>query len=94
LATAMGCSAHPSRLDHALLADLHADGAPGGVLHLRLDRDQVGELLGSYPAAGLPGDSARARRSQDGLGLQGGEIPLRLTGEVQCVIPGVRGDQA
>ena len=43
----------------------------GERLDLLLDHDQVGELFGGEPAAGLPRDVAWPHRRQDGLGLAG-----------------------
>jgi len=51
----------------------------GGLLHLCLDRDQFGELLGGDPSSCLPGDVARAHRSEHSLGLTGGDVLLRLS---------------
>jgi len=40
--------------------------------------DQLGQLLGSDPAAGLAGDVAGAHRGQHPLGLAGADVLLRL----------------
>jgi hypothetical protein len=53
----------------------------GGLLHLRLNRGQVGELLGGDPASGLARDVARADGREDRLGLQGSQVLLGLTGD-------------
>jgi hypothetical protein len=51
------------------------------LLQLRVNRDQVRELLGSHPAAGLPGDVAGPHGGQNRLGLQGGQVWLALPGD-------------
>ena len=43
------------------------------------DRYELGELLGGEPAAGLPGDVARADGGENCLGLQGSKVLLGLT---------------
>jgi hypothetical protein len=50
-----------------------------GLLDLRLDRDQLGQLLGCDPAAGLAGDVTRADRGEHRLGLAGGDVAVGLT---------------
>ena len=51
------------------------------LLQLRIDGDQVGELLGGHPAAGLAGDVAGPDSGEHRLGLQGGEVSFALAGE-------------
>ncbi len=56
----------------------------GGLLDLRFDRDQFGELFGGDPAAGLPGDVTRSDRGEHGLGLTGGDVAFRLSRQEFC----------
>jgi len=51
----------------------------GGLLDLRLHRDQFGELVGGDASTGLPGDVTRADRGQHGLGLAGGDVAFGLS---------------
>ena len=45
-------------------------------LHLSFDRDEIGDLLGGEPAAGLACHIAGLDRGEDRLGLTGGDVPL------------------
>ena len=74
--------------DRSDTGEVHQRGAAGqdhrlelglDLLHLRLDRDQVGQLLGGDPAAGLPGQVPGPHRGQDRLGLQRGQVLLALS---------------
>ena len=48
------------------------------LLQLRVDRDQVGDLLGGHPAAGLAGDVTGPDGGEHGLGLGGGQVAFAL----------------
>ena len=61
----------PRSLTMALISTVRA-------LDLLLDRDQVGQLVRGDAAAGLPGEVARTDAGEDRLGLQGGDVLLRL----------------
>jgi hypothetical protein len=61
-------------LDHRL--QLFREG-----LELLLHRDQVRELVGGDPAAGLACHVARTDAGQERLGLRGGEVLLDRAGE-------------
>jgi len=50
----------------------------GRGLDLLLHRDQLSEVFDREAAAGLPGQVPRPHRSENRLGLQGGDVLLRL----------------
>ena len=43
-----------------------------------VEGDQVGDLLGGHPTAGLAGDVTRPDGGQHGLGLGGGQVAFAL----------------
>ena len=53
----------------------------GGLLHLGLDRDELGELFGGDPSSGLPGQVPGSDGGEHAFGLSGGDVLLRLPGK-------------
>jgi hypothetical protein len=51
----------------------------GDVLQLRVESDQVAQLLGGHPASGLAGDVSRSDGGEHRLGPQGRVVSLALT---------------
>jgi len=79
----------PGRHDRSDAVKVHQSGVAsqdhglefrGGLLDLRIDRDQLSELLGRDAATCLPGDVTRPDAGEDRLGLQGCDVALRLAG--------------